>query len=186
LISQLRANSQKHLDGGVLLDGKHLGLSTDTWRNASSYVYRRIDDSDERLLVSPPVGRTASKISGVEKVIDPQLLTPGGILFVNLHDHRTQPRWWGEQRLAGFPIRTPDVVDLELANQVDFESTIIFCEACYGAAIDRRTPANSLALCSLNRKATAFFGCAGKSYAITVRGREVHFESGIDALFGNQ
>jgi hypothetical protein len=185
LVAQLGRSARAHRAGGLQLNGGNLGLSTHTWQVASASTYKRIDKFKKGFFTSPPIGRALSPAAGVKRLLDAAMLPKAGILFVNLHGHHAQPLWWGEQRVAGFPVRWPSVLDLKLAQQIDFTDTVVFCEACHGAAIHRHTTTSSLALCALKQGAPAFFGSTVATYSITSPDAAVHLEAGIDALFSH-
>jgi hypothetical protein len=183
LVKQLSHASHLHRGGGVIVTNKCVGFSTNYWQEASKQTYRRIDDKLTTLRLSPPLGLEKSLLKGVSDVLNPGTFQDGSILFFNLHGHHKEPRWWGESRMLGVS-RSPDLVNLALLNKVaDLSNSILLCEACHGAAVSCRTPADSLALCALGRGAAAFFGCTVTSYTVTLPSGMPMTASGIDAIF---
>jgi len=172
LVSQLARARQLHQAGGVS-PRKSAGFAAKVWRAASEATYERIGDP-ATLLLSPPLERDSFQAN---------LLSGNTVLFFNVHGHRTLPRWYGDERILGFP-RQPELIDDGIMSQAQMADAVVFCEACHGAAIQpNRTPQDSLALCALQQGAAAFFGCTVKSYAVTLPDGAIHTESGIDQLF---
>ena len=184
LIALLENAARLHQSGGIPLTGGYVGFSTDTWQVASRQTYRRIDRTRQTLHFSPPMGRADSMLGGVTETIDPALFPKGGLLYFNLHGHPRNPLWWGEQRVAGIPIRNPHLIDVALVRELALADCVLLSEACHGAAIHGgRTPENSLALAALQRGAAALFGCTASSYSLRLMGGMPYTESGIDGLF---
>jgi hypothetical protein len=184
IAAQLDRATDAHASGTIPWT-KSAGFSTCTWFTASQITYGRIDPTLKSLSTCPPWGLKASLLTGVDNLVSSSVFPAGCVSFFNLHGHPREPRWWGEQRVSGFPVRSPDVIDLSLMKTVDWSGAVLFCEACHGASVAAKTADNSLALCALARGAMAFFGCTASSYAVTAASGKPHTESGIDVLFNH-
>jgi hypothetical protein len=185
LITLLENAARHHRAGGVSWTGGTVGLSTDTWQVASRQIYRRIDRTRQTLRFSPPLGPSLNKLGGVTETINRKAFPEGrGLLYFNLHGHPRNPIWWGEQRVAGIPLRTPELINVDLFRQLTLADCVLLSEACHGAAIHGgRTPENCLALAALGGGAAAFFGCTVSSYSLRLMKSTPYTESGIDGIF---
>ncbi len=179
LAGQLRRACELHARGGILRLSHTAGLSTVKWKSATDHLYGRLSKTADRLLYSPPVGLKVSFLQGVKKKIVPRDLPADSILFFNVHGHRSNPEWFGQGTLG----LQPKVVDAQLLRRAQLENCLLLCQACHGAAIHGRTTTDSLALCSLKKKAAAFVGCTVTSYSFSTPNGAPSTESGIDALF---
>jgi len=178
LIKMLYNAADAHRNGGIKLSNQHLGFSTDTWLSASQIIYRRVDLTGKTLHASPPTG-----LADFDGLIGNGTRSAGSLLFFNVHGHRSQPVWWGEQKfLSVVPLKT-ELVNYDSMKKSDLSNSVILCEACHGAAIAGRKPENSLALCALQQGALGFFGCTAKSYAVTLPSGKPSGVSGVDAVF---
>jgi hypothetical protein len=178
IVRQLRAAAEIHREGGIHLSEKRAGFSTDTWKSSSRITYYRLDPSGATLKLCPPLGLKTNLI--VKEVVRAASFPEGGLLYFNMHGHRVKPVWWGEWRVAGFPVTWPELMTQELMNECSLTRSVVLCQACHGASISR---GGGLALSALERGTAAFFGSTTTSYAVTLPDGKPSGSSGIDAIF---
>ncbi|GAC1642563.1 MAG: hypothetical protein NVS4B8_11870 [Herpetosiphon sp.] len=122
------------------------------WQLPSQTVYNTLKSSEPLVLCPPQIPHTATGQWSQHRV-----------LYFNLHGLSGGPNWYGQQ-----PDEPPDH-PLPVALTPDgvgeiSPNTICITEACYGAEIAGRTPANSIALRMLQGNAIAFVGSTATSY----------------------
>ncbi len=133
-----------------------IGYTASIWRNAARVVYGAID-SPQRLRMSPPLDHTAAP------AITAQAFSPA---YFNLHGLKDDAGWYGQRDpllaadYAAFPLAlSPD--QLVPAPQ---RRLVAFSAACYGAHIEDKGAANSMALRLLDTHAAAFVGSTAVAY----------------------
>ena len=130
------------------------GYAAEAWKEVSEEIFRPIGDS-AGLITSPPYGKD-----------HPIPATATRLGYFNLHGVEDNSPWYGQrdmtQSLAGpaYPIalRPEDI------RQENDAPLIIFSEACYGAHLDKRALADSLALKFLDCGSQAIAGSTVTSY----------------------
>jgi hypothetical protein len=130
---------------------KVFGYSTAAWWRAAEQVYA-VTGATEPLLISPPV---------LAATLDRRRLDQAWLVYCNLHGMRDGPPWYGQAVHNPALVAALRPADLD---GLDLRGTVVFSEACYGAAIDGRDADTSLALAFLARGASGFVGPTAMSY----------------------
>ncbi len=126
------------LRGRRMTSESSFGYSASVWRKASLTVFSKIGPA-RRLRMSPPL--TAAEFSGLA-------LGPARYGYFNLHGVETGPNWYG-QRDPTFPADYPSfpvALRPEDVGTLGCVPEVVFSEACYGAAAERRTAEDALCL----------------------------------------
>ncbi|MBI4321377.1 MAG: tetratricopeptide repeat protein [Chloroflexi bacterium] len=134
------------------------GYSALVWKDASASVFQSIGDPS-RLLTSPPV---------TEQVFDLNWLLGSSLNYFNLHGAKDSEFWYGQKDLTypeDYPMM-PVALSPALVAQANVSSSVVFTEACYGAGIIGRSPANCIALRFLSEGALAVVGSTVTSYGV--------------------
>ncbi len=149
LLLQLLANAAEL--GPLTPLAKTFGYTTAVWRQNARIVYGEVD-RPERLLISPP---------RVAATLNRRRLDGARLVYCNLHGIAAGPPWYGqapEHPALVVALRPSDLEGLDL------RGAVVISEACYGAAIEGRDPASSLALAFLAQGAACFVGATAISY----------------------
>ena len=133
-----------------------IGYTASIWRNAARVVYAAID-SPQRLRMSPPLDHTAAP------AITAPVFSPA---YFNLHGLKDEAGWYGQRDpllaadYAAFPLAlSPDQLTAAARRRL-----VVFSAACYGAHIEGKSAANSMALRLLDTHAAAFVGSTAVAY----------------------
>jgi hypothetical protein len=130
------------------------GYSASVWKRAARSVFRTVGDP-RQVRLSPPLA---------DNELPPAGLAAGRFRYFNLHGLPDSPNWFG-QRDPAFPADYPFFpVALRPDDLGDSPGGVVFSEACYGARVQERSLAASLAHMSLARGALAFVGATGVAY----------------------
>ena len=134
-----------------------IGYTASVWRHAARAVFASLD-SPQRLRMSPPLDHQyAPRVQADD-------FCPA---YFNLHGLPDTPGWYGQRD----PLLAADYPHFPLALHPDAlaptrhgQRLVVFSAACYGAAIEGKTPATSLALRFLSTQAAAFVGATALAY----------------------
>lgn len=133
-----------------------LGYTASIWRHAARVVYGAIDNP-QRLRMSPPLDHT------VAPPISAQTFSPA---YFNLHGLKDHASWYGQRDpllaadYAAFPLAlSPDQLTAAPRRRL-----VVFSAACYGAHIEGKGAANSMALRLLDSHAVAVVGSTAIAY----------------------
>lgn len=133
-----------------------IGYTASIWRHAARVVFASLD-SPQRLRMSPPLDHEHAPIADVAA------FSPA---YFNLHGLRDDANWYGQRD----PLLAADYPAFPLALRIDQISPavrrrlIVFSAACYGAHIEAKSAANSMALRMLDTQAAAFVGSTAVAY----------------------
>jgi tetratricopeptide (TPR) repeat protein len=144
------------------------GFTASVWRQASLNVFRHIGDPAD-IWVSPPQRVGAAQAEELEN----QPLPLAQLGYFNLHGLKDAAAWYGQRDPTDvsngpdYPVAL-DPQDIHGFSETDRAYQVIFSEACYGAHIQGKTAADSVALKFLAAGAQAFVGSTSMAYgAIT-------------------
>ncbi len=155
----------------------NFGYSAAAWREAARAVYKAIGDADE-LYFSPPMGvdRLPASSPSMREITTPNSLygvpaLAGRLGYFNLHGMLNAVEWYGQADVEDFsqmptlPIALSPAVIRKPKNALEGGlPQVIFSEACYGAHVEGRQEAQSIALKFLQCGSLAFIGSTGMSY----------------------
>ena len=134
-----------------------IGYTASVWRHSARAVFASLD-SPQRLRMSPPLDHQQA----------PRVQADGFCpAYFNLHGLPDAPGWYGQRD----PLLAADYPHFPLALHPDAltpsrhgHRMVVFSAACYGAAVEGKTPATSLALRFLATQAAAFVGATALAY----------------------
>ena len=134
-----------------------IGYTASVWRHSARAVFASLD-SPQRLRMSPPLDHQQAP------TVQADGFCPA---YFNLHGLSDAPGWYGQRD----PLLAADYPHFPLALHPDAlvptrhgQRLIVFSAACYGAAIEGKTSATSLALRFLATQAAAFVGATALAY----------------------
>lgn len=136
--------------------GTAIGYTASIWRHAARAVFAALD-TPQRLRMSPPLDHRQAP------VLDSDVFAPA---YFNLHGLRDTAGWYGQRD----PLLAADYPAFPLALQPDQlapaprRRRIVLSAACYGAYIEGKSEADSLALSFLATQAVAFIGSTALAY----------------------
>lgn len=144
------------------------GFTASVWRQAALNVFRNIGDPAD-IWVSPP--RRVGTLQAEN--LDNQPLPLAQLGYFNLHGLKDAAEWYGQRdpmevsNGPDYPVAL-DPQDIHGFSETDQAYQVIFSEACFGAHIQGKTAADSIALKFLAAGAQAFVGSTCMAYgAIT-------------------
>lgn len=129
------------------------GASTESWILPSQVIYDELGSS-RPLSICPP---------GNPRELARAWAEDARVLFFNLHGLPGGPNWYGQAADAPAEAALPVALTPGDVGEIG-DASIVLTEACYGAEITGRTPANQLALRLLERGALAVVGSTVTSY----------------------
>jgi len=129
------------------------GASTESWILPSQAIYDELG-SKRPLLISPPASPRELARAWSENA---------RVLYFNLHGLPGGANWYGQAADAPAEAALPLALTPNDVGEIG-DAAIVLTEACYGAEITGRTPANQLALRLLERGALAVVGSTVTSY----------------------
>jgi hypothetical protein len=146
----LLANAAAAHQAGAGPPVRGLGVSAESWYHVTRQV---LASSAARfdLIVVPPEPRAADW---------PARLATAGLIYCNLHGLKADPDWYGHAA-GGELMRALQPADLRTAV---LPASIVFSQACYGAALPPAAVADVLALAFLRAGALAFLASTALSY----------------------
>jgi tetratricopeptide (TPR) repeat protein len=140
------------------------GFTASVWRQAALNVFRNIGDPAD-IWVSPPKRIGAIQADNLEN----QPLPLAQLGYFNLHGLRDAAEWYGQRdpmevsNGPDYPVAL-DPQDIQGFSESDQAYQVIFSEACYGAYIQGKTSADSIALKFLAAGSQAFVGSTCMAY----------------------
>jgi tetratricopeptide (TPR) repeat protein len=146
--------------------GLHLsfGFTASVWRQAALTVFRNIGDPAD-IWVSPPKRVSTMQADNLEN----QPLPLAQLGYFNLHGLKDAAEWYGQRDPTevsngpDYPVAL-EPQDIQGFSETDQAYQVIFSEACYGAHIQGKTAADSIALKFLAAGTQAFVGSTCMAY----------------------
>ena len=140
---------------GAAGDSLARGIAAEVWREPAAVVLQNLHP-DAKLLSSPPL---------IADAVTPKLIGGREILYINLHGASGMAGFYGQSENSwGAASALPVVLLPDQLTRSVIAGSMIISEACYGAELSGRTPANSIALRALANGAVAFVGATVNAY----------------------
>lgn len=131
------------------------GIAAEVWREPAAVVLQNLHP-DAKLLASPPL---------IADAVTPKLIGGREILYINLHGASGMAGFYGQPENSwGAATALPVALLPDQLTRPVIAGSMIISEACYGAELSGRTPANSIALRALANGAVAFVGATVNAY----------------------
>jgi hypothetical protein len=138
------------------LAGEAWGYSASIWKRAARGAYAAVGEPRE-LRLSPPLSHRDRPRPGADGRLP-------RFRYFNLHGLVDSPDWFGQVDPA-FPADYPPFpVALQPNDLPDPTGAVVVAECCYGAHIEGRDAAASVALSHMAGGALAFYGATGVAY----------------------
>jgi hypothetical protein len=150
------ASAHRRLAAGepLPLEPRAFGYSASIWKRAARDVFTTIGEPNG-VRLSPPLSHREAPEPG---------RSGPRFRYFNLHGLADSPHWFG-QRDPSFPADYPLFpVALRPADLSPAPGAVVLSEACFGAHVEGRATADSVALTYLSGGAGAFVGATGVAY----------------------
>jgi tetratricopeptide (TPR) repeat protein len=140
------------------------GFTASVWRHAALDVFRTIGDPAD-IWVSPPKRIGAIQDANLEN----QPLPLAQLGYFNLHGLKDAAEWYGQRdpievyKGPDYPVALQPQ-DIQGFSETDHAYQVVFSEACYGAHIQNKSIADSVALKFLAAGTQAFIGSTCMAY----------------------
>ena len=160
LLTALSAASAAHraiaAGGTPSLAGEAWGYSASIWKRAARGAYAAVGEP-RNLRLSPPLSHRDRPGPGADGRLP-------RFRYFNLHGLVDSPDWFGQVD-PSFPADYPPFpVALQPGDLPDPAGAVVVAECCYGAHLEGRDVADSVALSHLAGGALAFYGATGVAY----------------------